>query len=530
MGQIERREISKNESPHSHVQRERKRERERERKRKKEMASDPSSAVVNVQFKWGKELYSVDVDTSLPGLALKTQLFSLTNVPPDRIKIMGLKGGKTINDDTDLSQCGLEELAKKGKKLMVMGSAQAVEKAPTEEIKFVEDLPEEEQHGAQLGERFRPGLQNLGNTCYMNSCVQCLGHVGELIKCLENFDENAASTSSGGDASAMNVAGEGSMALTKAARDLFIELNTSKMVVTPLRFLMVLRQVFPQFADRDERSGVWSQQDAEECWSAIVNSLANACPKVKNIFGITLETELKCEATGESRSELDTVNYLKCNISIEVNHLADGFRLQLNETREIGNNVFEGQAKISKLPSHLVVQIARMYFKVDIQQKAKILRAVTFSNTLDVYEFCSDEYKKVLDKGRKLRAKAIEMNVDEVFGDSSDPDAYITGHYELVSVLTHKGRSADSGHYTAWAKNYIMDEKTKKPVDSWTLFDDETPHAKKEEDILALKGGGDHHMAYMLVYKAIYAKEPVVPESTKVVEGEGNGGEDVKME
>ena len=63
---------------------------------------------------------------------------------------MGLKGGKTINDDTDLSQCGLEELAKKGKKLMVMGSAQAVEKAPTEEIKFVEDLPEEEQHGAQL--------------------------------------------------------------------------------------------------------------------------------------------------------------------------------------------------------------------------------------------------------------------------------------------------------------------------------------------------------------------------------------------
>ena len=46
-------------------------------------------------------------------------------------------------------------------------------------------------------------------------------------------------------------------------------------------------------------------------------------------------------------------------------------------------------------------------------------------------------------------------------------------------------------------------------MDSWTLFDDETPHAKKEEDILALKGGGDHHMAYMLVYRALYAKEPI---------------------
>ena len=54
---------------------------ERAGEREKEMTSDPSSAVVNVQFKWGKELYSVDVDTSLPGLALKTQLFSLTECP-----------------------------------------------------------------------------------------------------------------------------------------------------------------------------------------------------------------------------------------------------------------------------------------------------------------------------------------------------------------------------------------------------------------------------------------------------------------
>jgi len=25
-----------------------------------------------------------------------------------------------------------------------------------------------------------------------------------------------------------------------------------------------------------------------------------------------------------------------------------------------------------------------------------------------------------------------------------------SGDYELVSVLTHKGRTADSGHYVAW--------------------------------------------------------------------------------
>ena len=73
--------------------------------------------VKNVQFKWGKEIYTIDVYTSLPGSYLKTQLFSLTSVPPDRIKIMGLKGGKTINDETDLTECGLEELVKKREKV-----------------------------------------------------------------------------------------------------------------------------------------------------------------------------------------------------------------------------------------------------------------------------------------------------------------------------------------------------------------------------------------------------------------------------
>jgi ubiquitin carboxyl-terminal hydrolase 14 len=28
----------------------------------------------------------------------------------------------------------------------------------------------------------------------------------------------------------------------------------------------------------------------------------------------------------------------------------------------------------------------------------------------------------------------------------------MTGIYDLVAVLTHKGRSADSGHYVGWVK------------------------------------------------------------------------------
>ena len=35
---------------------------------------------------------------------------------------------------------------------------------------------------------------------------------------------------------------------------------------------------------------------------------------------------------------------------------------------------------------------------------------------------------------------------------SSEKGTHMTGIYDLVSVLTHKGRSADSGHYVAWVK------------------------------------------------------------------------------
>ena len=68
------------------------------------------------------------------------------------------------------------------------------------------------------------------------------------------------------------------------------------------------------------------------------------------------------------------------------------------------------------------------------------------------------------------------------------------GRYELIAVLTHKGRSADSGHYVSWGK---QDDN------SWIQFDDEEMVSRKEEEIVELSGGGDWHMAYLLLYKAI---------------------------
>jgi ubiquitin carboxyl-terminal hydrolase 14 len=76
--------------------------------------------MVQISVKWGKEAHNVDVDTSLPGLVFKNQMYSLTGVPPERQKIM-VKGGM-LKDDADLSQLNL----KPNQKLMMMGTAEKV--------------------------------------------------------------------------------------------------------------------------------------------------------------------------------------------------------------------------------------------------------------------------------------------------------------------------------------------------------------------------------------------------------------------
>jgi ubiquitin carboxyl-terminal hydrolase 14 len=68
------------------------------------------------------------------------------------------------------------------------------------------------------------------------------------------------------------------------------------------------------------------------------------------------------------------------------------------------------------------------------------------------------------------------------------------GHYELMGIVTHKGRTADSGHYIGWVRSA--------PGSSlWWKYDDETVTEMATSDIMNLKGGGDWHTAYLSFYR-----------------------------
>jgi ubiquitin carboxyl-terminal hydrolase 14 len=69
-----------------------------------------------------------------------------------------------------------------------------------------------------------------------------------------------------------------------------------------------------------------------------------------------------------------------------------------------------------------------------------------------------------------------------------------TGQYELHAIVTHKGRSADSGHYIGWVRQ--------SPGSSlWWCYNDDIVTEVRTDDILRLAGGGDRDMAYLNFYR-----------------------------
>lgn len=326
--------------------------------------------MLKVSVKWQKEVFSnVEIDTTQPPYVFKCQLFDLTGIPPERQKIM-VKGG-LLKDDADWSKVGVKE----GQKLMMMGTADEIVKAPEKGPIFAEDMPEEEQ---VVSVGHSAGLVNLGNTCYMNSTLQCLHSVPELKSALIQYPPPVRSTA----------VDQSSHALAVATRDIFNELDKHVRPVAPVRFLTALRSKYPQFAQL--HNGIYMQQDAEECWTQLLFTLSLAlrsssssedADALKNFFGVDLVSRVHCAESGEESTETESVYSLKCHISQEVNHLHEGLKRGLKSELEksspsLGRSaVYTKDSRINDLPRYLTVQFVRFFLekrnKPESQDSAK---------------------------------------------------------------------------------------------------------------------------------------------------------------
>ncbi|ORX57464.1 cysteine proteinase [Hesseltinella vesiculosa] len=482
--------------------------------------------IISVSVKWsGKKFDAIELDTDESPELFKTQIFSQTGVPPERQKIM-VKGGM-LKDDTDLNKLGL----KNGHTFMMMGTAGEIAKPPPKPVQFIEDMSD-----AQVAKAMDipTGLDNLGNTCYMNSTLQCLRAMPELGTALNKIQSTAGADQRD--------------RLAVGLRDLFKRLDGNPEQCTPTAFWMALQQVCPQFAQMGP-GNMPMQHDAEECWSEIITVLKNKLPVddttssnfVEKYMTGQMRVETKCLEAPDEEAVVshDAFSKLGCHISISTNYMANGILDSLKEHLEKNSPSlnrsaqYERVSQVERLPKYLPVHFIRFFWKPQERIRAKILRKVAFPLEFDATSLCTldlqskfskakakikevediqlqkkrDEKRRKADEDAVMKetsassssadtsAKDGKVNWDEYLDPelAKDPGCNPSGLYELGAVLTHIGRSADSGHYIGWVK---------KGQDEWHKFDDDKVTVVRDADIEKLAGGGDGHTAYIVLYRA----------------------------
>jgi ubiquitin carboxyl-terminal hydrolase 8 len=305
------------------------------------------------------------------------------------------------------------------------------------------------------------GLKNLGNTCFLNSCLQVLSHTPELNKLLD-IKTKLHNNSDGIMLDEWN-----------ELRKLMWKNNC---VISPNKFVRSVQKVAKE-KDRDIFTG-WSQNDISEFLLFMMECIHNSIsrPVTVNInaksedevdeLAIKCYTHLK-ESYAKEYSEINELFYgiqvteiLSIDKSIKHNAKPEQyFIIDLPLPNKTNLNIYDC-FNLYTTDEKMVGENA--WFNDKTNKKEDITKRIRFWNFPDILVIAFNRFSfdgKIKRKDNVL-FPLDDLNLSE-YVCGYNPNAY---KYELYAVCNHSG-GVYMGHYTAFIKNY---------TNNWYLFNDET--------------------------------------------------------
>lgn len=297
---------------------------------------------------------------------------------------------------------------------------------------------------------FRVGLTNLGNTCFLNSCIQVLQQTYELHSIVEKA--RPKDTPDG--------------VILREWNELRKAMETQGCVLSPNRFVHMVQQMAQQ-KGRELFTG-WAQNDISEFLLFLIECMHTSCSTSVSIQingspeNLTDERALLCyqflqTTYSKEYSKIHELFYgtyvteivhpvTKVILSSKAEHyfILD---VQLFYQNQMFTNIYQC---LDLFVSPEVMSGENAWFNEATEQKEKVHRQVSFWNFPNVLVIL---LKRFLPDGKRKLQTRVDFPLENM-----DLSKYIKGYkavayqYDLFGVCNHMG-GVMGGHYTAYVKN-----------------------------------------------------------------------------
>ncbi|GMH24189.1 hypothetical protein Nepgr_026032 [Nepenthes gracilis] len=285
------------------------------------------------------------------------------------------------------------------------------------------------------------GLKNLGNSCYLNSVLQCLTYTPPLASfCLKNQHSSLCDSASQPDK-------KRDCPFCILEKRIVRSLSSDLALDSPAKIVSCLRIFAEHFrCGRQEDAHEFLRYVIDACHNTCLqlNKLQQQCRKgangcgeesnngstvVKEIFGGALQSQVKCLSCGAESNKVDEIMDINLDV-LHSNSLKEAMQNFFQPEILDGGNKYKcekckklvkarKQMSIFQAPNVLVIQLKRFEGIFG----GKIDKAIAFEEILALSSFM---------------CKASE-----------DPHP----EYRLFGTIVHSGFSPESGHYYAYVKD-----------------------------------------------------------------------------